>query len=182
MKKSLLMSIAVGLAMVSSAFAVVGSTATTQTSSVSVNVAAEAAISVPSDVTLTSLGTNFADYTGTTNFNYFIRTGATNGTGAITMYVSTDFAPAGGPSVANPPTSGDTLKYTPTVSSPGVAASGPLTAAVGAGNATNVGTFGIDAHSTKAGNAASVAWVLSNDPLYKTGSYTAVITWTISAT
>ena len=94
--------------------------------------------------------------------------------------MTTDFSPAGGPSVASPPTAGDTLTYTCTVSAPGSACSGSQTASTTV--ATPVATFGADAHSAAAGNSASVDWTLTNDPVYKAGTYSATVTFTISAT
>jgi len=153
---------------------------TTVTNQVSVTVAAEAALTVgASATTLTSVGTNFSDYTGTTLLTYFIRTTNTGGTGFIKLQVTTDFAPTGGPSVGSAPTAGDTLSYMCSVSSPGTPCSGPLTSSIS--TQTSVATFGTNNHSTKTGNSASVLWTLSNDPLYVTGSYTAVVTYTISA-
>jgi hypothetical protein len=110
---------------------------------------------------------------------YFIRTSPTSGSGSIVLQVTTDFSPTGGPSVASPPTTGDALTYNCTVSSPGTACTGPLTAKTT--STTNVGTFGADAHSTFAGNSASVAWTLTNDPLYKVGTYSATVTFTVNA-
>jgi hypothetical protein len=154
-----------------------GSTGTT---SVSVAVAAEAALTVNTGTTtLASTGTNFSSYTGTTSLTYFIRTSPTSGSGSIVLQVTTDFAPTGGPSVGSPPTTGDALTYNCTVSSPGTACTGPLTAKTT--STTNVGTFGPDAHSTFAGNSASVAWTLTNDPLYKVGTYSATVTFTVNA-
>lgn len=103
-----------------------------------------------------------ADFTGSTNFTYKIRTTKTTGTGTITLRVTTDFAGTGGPSVATPPSAGDTLTYTSTVSTPGTAATGSQTPSPAA--STSVGTFGAGANSAKAGNTASVAWDLTNDP------------------
>ena len=100
---------------------------TTGTTTVSVAVAAEAALSVTTGTsTLTSSGTNFSKYTGTTNLVYFIRTTPTSGSGSIVLQVTSDFAPTGGPSVASPPTAGDALTYNCTASSPGTACSGPF--------------------------------------------------------
>lgn len=158
------------------AFAQLGTT--TPTATVSVTVAAEAALVINSNVTLTSQGTNFADYTGSNTFTYFIRTGASGGTGSIVAKVTSDFSPAGGPSVATPVTASDTLKYTATVAAPGTAAAEQT---ISTASTTSVASFGADAHSVKAGNSGSTAWVLSNDPLYQTGSYTATVTYTISA-
>jgi hypothetical protein len=153
---------------------------TTGTTTVSVAVAAEAALSAISGTsTLSSTGTNFSTYTGTTNLTYFIRTTPSTGSGSIVLEVTTDFAPTGGPSVASPPTATDALTYNCTVSSPGTACTGPLTAKTTA--TTNVGTFGANAHSAFAGNSASVSWSLTNDPQYKVGTYTATVTFTISA-
>jgi hypothetical protein len=177
MKKKLLLT-ALGLLLTASlAHAQLGGT--TGTTTVSVAVAAEAGLTVSTPTTLTSVGTNFSTYTGTTNLTYFIRTKPTTGTGSIVLQVTTDFAPTGGPSVTTPPTTGDALTYNCTVSAPGTACTGPLTAKTSA--TTTVGTFGADAHSTFAGNSASVAWSLTNDPVYKVGTYSATVTFTISA-
>lgn len=175
MKKLLVVTVLAIVALAPCAFAQL---APSQNSTVTVNVASEALISLPTNVTLTS-ASPFADYTGTTSFTYYIRTSKASGSGSITLKVSTDFAPAGGPSVVTPPTAGDALTYTPTVSMPGTAATGPLTASTT--TATSVGSFGTAASSAKAGNSASVAWDLTNDPLYSTGVYAATILWTISA-
>jgi hypothetical protein len=162
----------------SSALAQLGST--TGTTTMSVSVVAEAALTVnTSTTTLSSTGTNFSSYTGTTALTYFIRTTPSTGSGSIVLKVTTDFAPTGGPSVGTPPTGTDALKYTCTVSSPGTACTGSQTSSTSA--TTSVGTFGAGSNSTFAGNSASVAWTLTNDPLYKVGTYTATVTFTISA-
>jgi len=153
---------------------------TTGNSTVSVAVVAEGALSaITGTSTLSSTGTNFSTYTGTTNLTYFIRTSPTSGSGYIVLQVTNDFSPTGGPSVASPPTGTDALTYNCTVSSPGTACTGPLTAKTTA--QTSVGTFGANAHSALAGNSASVSWSLTNDPQYKVGTYTATVTFTISA-
>src|SRR5437899_8088411 len=69
------------------------------TTTLSVNVAAEASISIgTSTTTLSSTPGLFADYTGTTNFTYKIRTTQSGGTGAVNVQITSDFAGAGGPS------------------------------------------------------------------------------------
>jgi hypothetical protein len=95
------------------------------------------------------------------------------------LKVTTDFSPVGGPSVGSPPTAGDTLTYTCTVASPGTACTGTQTAATS--SQTNLATFGTDVHTSTGGSTASVAWILTNDPIYKTGTYSATVTFTISA-
>ena len=154
--------------------------AATGTTTVSVTVGAEASIQIDTSTTsLTSVGTLFSDYTGTTSLTYKIRTTASGGSGTITSQVTSDFSPANGPSVASPPTAGDTLAYTCTVSAPGTACSGSQTSSTS--SATSVATFGANARSAKAGNSGSVSWTLSNDPRYQTGSYSATVTFSIAA-
>ena len=162
--------------------AVAGIIQAQSTTTLSVVVPAEASLTVTTGTTnLATTGTNFTvPYTGTTNFTYQIRTSKTGGHGQITAQVTTDFGPAGGPLVATPPSTGDALTYACTVSLPATACTGSQTASTTA--ATTVATFGAAANSTKAGNSGSVAWSLTDDPLYATGTYTAVVTFTISAT
>jgi len=157
-------------------------TANTGTTSLNVTVAAEASIQIDTGTTgLTSSNTLFADYTGSTNYSYKIRTSqGGGGTGSVTLKITTDFSPAGGPSVTTPPTAGDALTYTCSAVAPATACSSTQISSTV--SSTSVASFGSDAHSAKAGNSSnSVSWTLSNDPVYKTGAYSAVATFTISA-
>ena len=176
MKRILILTIT-ALGFGSAAFAQFAATGTT---TVSVTVAAESAIQVNTASTALTSSSIFGAYTGTTSLTYKVRTSPTTGTGAITRQVTSDFGGTGGPSVGTPPTAGDALTYTCTVSSPGTACSGTRTALTS--GTTSVATFGADNHSTAAGNSASVAWSLTNDPVYKVGAYSATVTFTISAT
>jgi len=161
--------------------AMYGQFAATGTTTLSVTVGAEAALQVTTGTTtLAAAGTIFNPYLGTTNLVYKIRTTKSTGTGTITLKVTSDFSPAGGPSVATPPTAGDALTYTCTVAAPGTGCSGSITSSTAA--STSVATFGAGASSANAGNAASTGWTLSNDPVYQTGAYSGVVTYTISAT
>ena len=154
---------------------------TTGTTSMSVTVGAEASLAVnTATTTLTTSGGIFAAFTGSTSLTYKIRTTQSTGTGSITLKVTTDFSPANGPSVATPPNGSDTLTYTCTAAAPGTACSGTQTSSTT--SQTSVTTFGAGANSALAGNSASVSWTLANDPQYKTGSYTATVTFTVSAT
>jgi len=175
--KKILGVVLLGLFGVPSLFAQFGPTGNT---SLDLNVASEAAIRVDTAATtLTSAGT-FNDFTGTTNFTYKIRTTKVGGSGSVTLQISTDFSPVGGPSVAAPPDPADTLAYTCGVAAPGTACAGSLTASTTA--ATGVATFVANARSLAAGTGGnSVAWSLTNDPQYETGSYSATATFTISA-
>jgi hypothetical protein len=155
----------------------------TGTANLAVTVGAEAAIVVNTSPAFVSSGI-FGDYTSTTGLTYYVRT-ITGG--KITVEITTDFStggPNGGPSVAVPPTSGDLLTYSCTAVAPSAgsatACSSAVTASISV--ATTVVTFGASTQSLKAGNGATTSWDLTNDPSYKAGSYTAVATYTISAT
>ena len=157
----------------------------TVTSNLNVTVAPEAALTIQTASTnFSSVGTNFSDYTAApTQFTYFVRTTKVGGTGNIQLKITSDFAPAGGPSVAVPPTAGDKLAYTCNVPA---ALSGSVTQCSGSQTAstsadTAVASFGTDTRSAKAGVSSSVSFTLSNDPVYQTGTYQAVATFTISA-
>jgi hypothetical protein len=154
----------------------------TGTTNLQVTVAHESSISVTTGTTALANGgsTLFANpYTGTTSFTYKVRTTQATGSGSVTVKVTTDFG-AGGPSVTTPPTAGDALSYTCTSAS-GTACATAQTASTAA--STNVVTFGADAHSSAAaGDAGSVSWSLTDDPVYKTGAYTATVTFTIAST
>ncbi len=150
-----------------------GQFAATGTTNLTLTVGPEAALSVTESTPLTSVGAIFADFTGLTPFTYKIRTSRTGGTGSITAQVTSNFE-AGGPSAAT----GD-LRYTCSVTAPGTGCADTVTASTTA--ATNVAGFGANARSTLAGNSGSVSWSLVNNPQYETGSYTAVVTFTISA-
>src|SRR5712692_5726451 len=142
-----------------------GQFAASGTTTLSVTVAAEASIQInTATTTLSSTPGLFVDYTGTTAFTYKIRTTKSGGTGAVNVQVTSDFAGAGGPSVASPPSAGDKLTYNCTVAAPGTACTGPITALTS--GTTSVATFGADARSAQAGNAGSVSWTLTNDPVY----------------
>jgi hypothetical protein len=154
--------------------------AATGTTTVSVTVSAEAALQVSTTTTtLAATGSIFNAYTGTTNLLYKIRTSQSTGTGTVTLKVTSDFSPTSGPSVGTPPSAGDALTYTCTVASPGTGCSGSQTASTS--SSTSVATFGAGASSTSSGNSASTTWSLTNDPSYKAGSYSATVTYTISA-
>ena len=155
------------------------------TTTLSVAVAAESAISITSATTnlteATGSGIFGARFTGTTNFSYKVRTTTTGGSGSITVKITADFA-AGGPSVATPPT-GDAMTYSCTAAASATACTGPITASTT--TATTVATFATNAHSTAgtgSSDAGTLIWTLPNDPVYKTGTYTATATLTISAT
>jgi hypothetical protein len=144
----------------------------------SVTIGAEAGLVVAATPNLAKGGGPFGAFTGTTNLIYFVRTSQTTGSGTIQAKVTSDFSPAGGPSV---PT-GD-LKYSCSASNPGNG--GTATACTGSVTASTtdqtIASFGPDARSSTTGNSASVQWTLNNSPAYKAGNYSATVTFTISA-
>jgi hypothetical protein len=175
-----------GAVFIAAATQAFGQFAATGTTTLSVAVAAESAISITTSTTTlaeaSGAGIFGSPYTGTTNFSYKVRSTKVGGAGSITVKITGDFA-AGGPSVATPPT-GDTMTYACTATASSAAAcTGPINASTS--SATNVATFATDAHSAAGAGSSdtgSVTWTLPNDPLYKTGTYTAIATFTISAT
>lgn len=143
----------------------------------------------PNSVTLSKVGTLFNSYTGAVTIQYRARTTAAVGTGSITVKASTDFVCAsGGPCIAAPPTAGDKLTYTCTGATLGSDCVGTQTVSTGVG--TNVVTAIPAASCTGGGSPCSIAdpntvnlnFSLTDDPKYKTGSYSATLTFTISAT
>ncbi len=157
--------------------------ALTGNTTLSVTVPNEASISI-TDATsdLATSGGLFSNaFTGSTKFNYKIRTLKTGGQGSITLQVTTDFSPDNGPSVASPPDPSDKLTYSCSLSGPGTKCADSTAASTG--SATPVANFGPAAKSTaKGGDTGIVQWSLPNDPVYAAGDYTAVVTFTISAT
>ena len=145
----------------------------------SVTIGAEAGLTVPATPLFTLTGGPFSAFIATTNLTYFIRTSQAGGSGNIQVKVATDYTPAGGPSAA-----AANLKYACTASNPGN--NGTATGCTGAVTAsttaqTPVTSFGPDARSSLAGNSVSIQWSLKDDPSYKASSYTATVTFTISA-
>jgi hypothetical protein len=144
--------------------------------------------SVPSSLALIQAGNIFNAYAGSMSLTYRART-SSGGSGAITAKATADFAPSGGPSVGSPPSAGDTLTYTcgGTSDNNFTPCSGAIT--VSTASATNVVSIGANACtgggapcSSVNPNTVTLSFILTNDPKYKTGSYSATITFTISAT
>ena len=128
----------------------------------------------------------FNSFAGTTKLSYRARTSQSTGQGAITVKTTADFTPVGGPSINLPPSVGDTFTYTCSGATLGASCSGIQTLSTTA--ATNVVTIGASVCtgggapcSTANPNTANVTFTLSDDPKYKTGAYSATLTWTISA-
>lgn len=149
-------------------------------------VANEATFTVVTANTNFSTSTTFADYTGTTSYKYQVRTSQTGGVGSITLLITSDFSDG----TLNQPTAvahgSDSLTFTCAAAQGGTPCGSAQTA--DKTTAAKVVDFGTNAHAGTPGNvtaggaSSSVNWNFTNDPLYPTGNYTAVATFTISAT
>jgi hypothetical protein len=143
----------------------------------------------PGSLTLSKSGSLFNSYTGSLTIQYRVRTTASVGTGSITAKASTDFTCASkGPCIATPPSTGDALSYTCTGATIGSNCSGTLDISTTA--ATNIVTAIPAASCTGGGSPCSTAnpntvvvnFSLTDDAKYQTGSYSATLILTISAT
>lgn len=157
-----------------------GATGTaTQTLSAQINAIGK--LSVPASLTVTTAGTTFVAYSGSLTVSYKARTTATTGSGSLTMQASADFSPSGGPSIA-----GGQLAYTCSAATLGAACSGSQT--VSTSSQTSVVTMGASLCTGGGGSCSFVnpntvqsAFTLSDNPAFKTGTYSATLTFTISA-
>ena len=138
-----------------------------------VTVSPEASIAVTSSPTLAKGGTKFESYTGTTTYTFKVRTMQTTGAGSVTAMVTTAFAAASGITTAD-------LSHVASTAGAGTANTASTTAS--ATVATNLLTFGADAHSSDSSDTGTISWTLADRPAYKTGAYSTVVTLTISAT
>ena len=138
-------------------------------------------ISVPVSAVLTTSATTFQPFAGSVTLSYRARTTPAGG-GNVTLSVTSDFAPPGGPSVA-----AGALAYTCGGATLGIACSGAQTAsttfqtpvlALPASSCTGGG----GACSSQNPNSVSLDFILTDDPGYATGAYSARVTFTISAT
>ena len=140
---------------------------------------------ITSPMSMSKAFANSNSFAGTMILNYRARTSQWGG-GTITVQATSDFVPSGGPSIAAPPSAGDAFTYTCGGTTLGTSCSG--TQIVSTNFATKVVSIGASACtgggepcSASDPNSANVTFILTDDPKYKTGSYTATLTWTISA-
>jgi hypothetical protein len=139
-----------------------------------------AKLTSPGSVALTRGSTAFTTYQGTVPLTFRVRTTPT-GAGSITMQVTSDFSPAGGPSAA-----ANGLTYA-CAASFGTPCSANQTASTSVQTPVltlpaSACTGGGGACSGSDPNTVTVTFSLTDDPQYATGSYSAQVTFTISAT
>jgi hypothetical protein len=154
----------------------------TLTQTINAQLSAIGKLSVPSSLTLTPTGTVFSPYGGSLAVLYRVRSTPLGSGGTITIQAAGDFSPSGGPSVAN-----GVLGYTCSAATLGTACAGSQT--VSLATQTNVATIPPSACtgggapcSAADPNSVNVNFLLQNNPNYQTGSYSGVVTFTISAT
>jgi len=157
-----------------------GATGTT-TQTLSATISPVGRLVLPGSTTLTAAGTTFQPFTGTLAVSYEVRTTAAGG-GSITLRVSSDFTPAGGPTAAN-----GVLTYTCGAAGLGTACSGTQTASTTAQTPVltvpaAACTGGGGACSGQDPNTINLNFTLTDQPAYATGTYTAQVTLLISAT
>jgi len=156
-----------------------GGTATAS-QTLSATISPVGSLTTPGTATLTNSSNTFQPFTSTVPIRYEIRTTPAGG-GAITLQVTSDFTPAGGPSAAS-----GTLTYVCSGANLGTACAGSQTASTTV--QTPVLTVPAAACTGGAGvcsgqdpNSMSITFTLADSPAYPTGSYSASVTFTISA-
>src|SRR5579884_484101 len=164
------------------AFALNAAAATgTATQTLTAQIDAIGKVSVPSSLTLTTAGTTFAAFTGNLLVSYRARTTEATGSGTMTVQATSDFNPTTGPKISS-----GNLTYTCTAATLGTACSSVQTASttsqtpivtLGAGLCTGGGGSCSNANP----NTVETGFTLANSPAYKTGTYSATLTITISA-
>lgn len=154
----------------------------TVTQTLNVQIQPTAKLSVPASMSLTSVGTVFNSYNGSLTISFRVRSSSSGSGGSVTVSGTANFSPAGGPSISS-----GTLNYTCTAPTLGTACSGTNT--ISLTSSTNVlaippssCTGGGSPCSTADPNTVNLILALPNDPAYRTGSYSASLTFTISST
>ena len=142
------------------------------------NISAYGKLSVPSNLTLRSSGTHFeGSLAGSLTVSYWARTSDVGG-GSITVQASSEFSPAGGPSIGS-------VTYLCTGATLGTGCSGNQTLATSTQTPvvtlpSGACTGGGGPCSTQEPNTVLLTLSSSDKPHYKTGAYSAQITFTIS--
>jgi hypothetical protein len=139
-----------------------------------------AKLSLPGSVAVTG-SQRFSGFSGTLPISYRVRT-TQGGGGTLTLQVTSDFSPAGGPSAAS-----GALTYTCSGATLGAGCSGTQTASTGSQTPvltlpSSACTGGGGACSSQDPNTVNVTFSLTDNPAYSTGSYSASLTFIISAT
>ena len=139
------------------------------------------ALTTPGTATLSKSLTSFQPFTATLPVSYQVRTTPGGSGGTITLQVNNDFSPSGGPSAA-----GGALTYVCSGANLGTACSGTQTASTTTSTPVltvpaSACTGGGGACSSQNPNSMNLTFTLVDSPVYSTGTYSANVTFTISA-
>jgi hypothetical protein len=134
-------------------------------------------LAVPAGITLTAANSRFGNLTGSMMVSYWART-QSGGGGSVTLQANSEFTPTGGPSVA-------TVVYSCTGATMGTGCSGNQTLHTGIQTSViylpgGICTGGGGACSNQDPNTIQLQFSAPNKAQYKTGAYSAQITFTIS--
>jgi hypothetical protein len=137
-------------------------------------------LAVPGAIALVRSGVAFDPFTGALPVSFRVRTSPAGG-GTISLQVTSDFVPAGGPSVR-----AGSLTYVCGQAELGTACSGVQTASVGIQTPVltlppSACTGGGGQCSTADPNLLEIELALDNDPSFQTGTYSAQVMLIISA-
>ena len=149
----------------------------TTTQTLSANVSPNGTLSLPAGVDLRSPDARFGTLAGSLTVSYWARTSASGG-GAVTVQANSDFSPAGGPSV-------NAVTFTCSGATLGVGCSGsqPLATSTQTSVVSLPGgacTGGGGVCSAQEPNTVLLTFSVLISPRYKTGTYSAQMTVTIS--
>ena len=179
--RKVLMNAALGLMFLSQVCVAQSVATQTQTMNAGFN-AMGSIVSVPGTVTLTTGGPDFQSYNGSLSVTYRARTTSAGG-GNLTVQGTSDFSLTTGPRI-----SAGALTYTCSGATLGSGCSGQQTMSMS--SATNIVALPSSActggspcpMNTPDPNQVTLGLSLTNDPAYPTGTYSAAILFTISAT
>lgn len=138
------------------------------------------ALTTPGTASLTKSLNAFQPFSATVPVSYQIRT-TPGGSGTITVQVTNDFTPSGGPAASS-----GALTYVCSGATLGTACAGMQTASTTSQTPvlsvpTAACTGGGGACSAQNPNTMNVTFTLTDSPVYSTGTYSANVTFTISA-
>jgi len=150
----------------------------TTTQTISANISPYGKLSVPASITLRAADSRFGgNLAGSLTVSYWART-STAGGSSLTVQASSDFSPSGGPSISD-------VTYLCSGSTLGAGCSGNQALTISTQTAvvalpSGACTGGGSACSTTEPNTVLLTLSAPDKPRYKTGAYSAQITFTIS--
>ncbi|MBL8296083.1 MAG: hypothetical protein JNN08_29845 [Bryobacterales bacterium] len=149
------------------------------TQGISVQLSSAGVLSVPANLSLTTSGSTFNNFSGSIAVNYKARTTPT-GSASLTVKANSEFSPTGGPTLSN----GD---LTFTCGSPGLGTSCASAQTVSTSVSRTVVSVGSNACTGGGGSCSSsdpasvqLSFTLANTPQHKTGTYSTSLLFTIS--